>query len=143
MQACYLPNVVGLSCGRVWVTLLHTAVGRSDDSRMLFVCDLCRPNQLSIVGALACFTFSLVLRGGKKMQVGHTDKLPCHACAHTHTCAHIFTPRAPVQNGQVDYVTMIRHFDPVMCPVRAMAQMFWARFTRDREPYPDPNKQAW
>lgn len=49
-----------------------------------------------------------------------------------------------MQPGQRGYKGVPRNRDPVVCPQRALATYFWARFTKNGEPFPDPrDKKDW
>lgn len=49
-----------------------------------------------------------------------------------------------MQNGQVEHLAMIRALSAVLCPVRALGELIWAKHTRDGVRYPNPcNEKEW
>jgi hypothetical protein len=79
------------------VAVMHSGVGRSDDTRSFRLADVCEPEFLPSVGPdgilpedpMACFKFSLVLMGGKtnKVRFAVGPWFPHNACASQHTSA--------------------------------------------------------
>jgi hypothetical protein len=54
---------------RALIHLLYYSVGRSDDSRMMNLCDICRPAVLTCLGPCEAHCVLIVLRGGKAQKV--------------------------------------------------------------------------
>eukprot|EP00195_Chlamydomonas_chlamydogama_P010793 CAMPEP_0202908204 /NCGR_PEP_ID=MMETSP1392-20130828/45251_1 /ASSEMBLY_ACC=CAM_ASM_000868 /TAXON_ID=225041 /ORGANISM="Chlamydomonas chlamydogama, Strain SAG 11-48b" /LENGTH=158 /DNA_ID=CAMNT_0049597413 /DNA_START=19 /DNA_END=496 /DNA_ORIENTATION=- len=91
--------------------MMYQACGRSDDTRMSSISDLCKPIDLHTVGPAAAKLFVMVLKGGN----GKTDK-----------------------NGRPSYMGFIRHKDWELCAASALAEWLFFRFTLLRRPFPDP-----
>jgi hypothetical protein len=51
------------------MALMLCSLSRSDDLRLIFLADICRPVRLSSVGPVPCYAISLVKRGGKTQKV--------------------------------------------------------------------------
>lgn len=66
VRTCPAPSNV---CCSSYITLMHQACGRSDDTHLLNVCDLVAPILLPCVGPSICMVYMLVLRGGKADKV--------------------------------------------------------------------------
>lgn len=63
---------VHLPC-RALVLFMHQGILRSDDSRLVYMCDFMRPSILQNVGPSPCRMFLFLVKGGK------TDAVSCDA----------------------------------------------------------------
>jgi hypothetical protein len=64
-----MGNFAFISC-RALYSLLYFGVGRSDDSRIMYICDIAKPAALSALGPCPCEALMIVLKGGKAQRVG-------------------------------------------------------------------------
>lgn len=63
---------------------------------------------------------------------------------HYHNNSNSICLPANMQPGQHVYKGVPRHRDPVVCPQRALAAYFWARFVKGGELFPDPrDNRSW
>ena len=88
---------------------MHACALRGDDAKIVNICDLSAPEDMTAIGPAECKLFTLVLNGGK-----------------TGTA------------GKAQYAGFTRHSDVHSCPVGALARYLCYRFTLEKEPFPDP-----
>jgi hypothetical protein len=89
--------------------ILYAASGRSDESTMLHLCDLCPPERLEHVGPCDAFKYQMLLYQMKQ-----------------------------ATSGKADYMHMMAHADVVHCPVNALITHIHYIFGVKRAKFPDP-----
>ncbi|KAK9832145.1 hypothetical protein WJX74_000604 [Apatococcus lobatus] len=91
------------------ITLMSSSLGRTDDCRLVYICDLCPPEILGNIGPCPAVVISAVIRGGKTMK-----------------------------HGKTGFLGFIRHSLPTHCPQRALAAQVHQLHVIDGAPLPSP-----
>ncbi|KAG2452053.1 hypothetical protein HYH02_003089 [Chlamydomonas schloesseri] len=107
---------LGLAQTQALFHIMHFGAGRGDDTRVMMLADIGKPREvLALSGVTPCVMVPIVLYGTKTQR---TDK--------------------------PSYIALVRAKDVLKCPVRALGELLFVRFTLLQEEFPDlADEDAW